>query len=384
MTAVFSQRPAASSSHKRMSDTIIWLSKHASVFLIGFIDSLSLHKTFRILVNDSASARLTLQILATNGLLLLGSIYFYSRGVDPLMNYMKLVFYPDAIVENSASWILYQSLWLLPVCLLCYACSMAWYQDLADNTFRYLQRVPKSTSLTRSVGHVLYGTLVWISAFMQVKILTLFMPVLCSQMAAAFELFFVGLISVTKANSNTLILSSLFELAVNCVKYIFLLLLRLVSLSSYTLGLALLSVMYGWYGFDPKWISAGLDPDERFSILEKHWAYFMGFGFPYLLLMENTNFFTGYGVFLGLFPFCIMLGSVCNYSDAYHRYNIKNEGPDEDNSDYTNSVPLFKMAKAWTLTVIRFIDQKSYKIRRNRNGKVVGVVKVNEKSKKYE
>ena len=78
-----------------------------------------------------------------------------------------------------------------------------------------------------------------------------------------------------------------------------------------------------------QWIAANVDPDARCGLMERHWAYFMGFGAPYVLLLKNTSFFVGFGTFLALFPFCIMLGSLSSYSAPYQ--------PDPDPSNASNS-----------------------------------------------
>ena len=323
------------------------------MFCQGIFDTFSLHRTVRILVNDPTSARLTLQILATNLVLLLGSVYFFNKGVSPLLNFMKtnLVEAEHGTNESYAEllgWVMYQAMWLVPVCALCYGCSMAWYQDLADSSYKYLQGVPKSSPLTKSVGNALYGTLVWLSAFIQVKLLAVLGPMLCSHMSDVVELFFLGLTS----NSIETPHSVLFISIAKGLKHAIQLWIYTASSASRLVGLALLCVMYGWYGFEPKWIASGLDPDARFAILERHWAYFMGFGLPYVLLMENTSFFVGYGIFLGMFPFCILLGSVCSYADAYRPYS----GSKNDD----NSLPVFKTAQSWTLFIIRYIDKQAY------------------------
>lgn len=342
-----------------------WLTTNVSIFIVGVVDTFSLHKTLPILVNDRPSALLTLQILGTNTALLLGSIYFYEKGIGPLLGYINTnVVNSGDIAQGNYNdqllRVLYQSLWLLPICGLCYGCSMIWYQDLADSTFRYLKGVPKTTPLTKSVGHALYGTLVWVSAFVQVKLLAAIAPLVFAQLAAAVELFFLGWTSTSAGSgaSSSLATSIALGLKAGLLSWI-----RLASFGSRFLGLAFLCLMYGWYGFDPKWIASGMDPDERFGILERHWAYFVGFGFPYVLLMENTSFFVGYGVFLALFPFCIMLGSVSEYTDAYATHMPKKSTTLDIRS---NTLPIFKAAQNWTLLAIRYIDKQSYDSRKKR------------------
>ena len=40
---------------------------------------------------------------------------------------------------------------------------------------------------------------------------------------------------------------------------------------------------------------------------------YVGFGIPYTLLVKNVSFFVGYGSYMALFPFCIMLGGISDY-----------------------------------------------------------------------
>lgn len=357
-----------------------WVAFNLNVFLKGIIDTFSLHKTLPILVNDRPSAWLTAQILATNAVLLLGSIYFFERGVSPLLGYMKNNLGPESEIgyADKVVYVLYQALWLLPICGLCYGCSMVWYQDLADSTYRYLKGMPKATALTKSVGHALYGTLVWLSAFIQVKLLAAVLPMLFSYMSDAVEVFFLGW--TTSAANGTASSPFLTSVAMG-IKHSLHMWIRTASIGSRYTGLALLCLMYGWYGFDPKWIASGLDPDERFGILEKHWAYFIGFGFPYVLLMENTSFFVGYGVFLAMFPFCIMLGSVCDYTAPYAEFSRSAAGAGGKGNkkkavgtstgatsatttagagDIAGPLPMLKTARAWTLLVIKYIDRSAY------------------------
>ena len=115
-------------------------------------------------------------------------------------------------------------------------------------------------------------------------------------------------------------------------------------------GIVLGCALYGWYGFDPYWIATGLDPDERFTIMETHWAYFVGFGLPYVLLGRNTTFFVGYGIFLALFPFCIMLGCTLDYDEPYKKINKK-----------VKPLMIYKPAKIWTAAALYWIGKKTSK-----------------------
>lgn len=342
------QQTISDSKLSQYNSMISLITIHTNIFLLGIIDSFSIHKTIRILVNDIQTAHITLQILTANIILLLGSIYLYNKAINPFLNMLNKQMIPsdpsimeDVLNSNDKIWIIYQSLWLLPICILCYVCSTLWYQDLADSTFKYLRNVPKATPLTKSVGHALYGTLVWASAFIQVKILLVLFPMICLQLKNAIKLFFIGAQSTSNSNilTNIQVLSMLDQLL--C------LLIDMLNNVSKFLGLFFLCLMYGWYGFDPKWIAEGLDPDSRFRILQRYWAYFVGFGFPYVVLLENTSFFIGFGTFLSIFPFCILLGSILPYAHAYESFSKHD----------VIELPVFKPAKLWTLYLLKYIDK---------------------------
>eukprot|EP01038_Epipyxis_sp_PR26KG_P007875 gene7875-10690_t len=293
------------------------LSAQSNIFMIGLLDSLSIHRTLPILVNNGQIAKLTFLILGANTFLLLGSIFVFHRGINPIFDLINsppqdevLASITTAAIDQldgtsqSSSvkmlWILYQSFWLYPICILCYVCSMFWYQDLADLVHKHLMRDPNKTPLAKSVGGAMYGTLVWLFLFIQVQLLTVASPILFNHAISILDIFFRGL-QADDVNSYV----------INAVgKYGGLYILQFFALVTQLFGLTMMSLLYGWYGFDPEWISSGMGPDQRFRILEKHWAYFVGFGFPYVVLMKTTSFFVGYGSFLALFPFCIMLGSI--------------------------------------------------------------------------
>lgn len=338
------------------------LVKNTFVLIHGLVDALSVHKTVRILVNDMPSARMTMQILSANVVLLIGSILLYQKAILPLLTIIdnKLTSKEDLeqIDDNIQSvWILYQSLWLLPMCILCYGCSMLWYQDLADSTFKYLKGIPKATTLSKSVGHALYGTLVWLCAFIQVKLLTIMCPLVCSNLESAVGLFFIGV-------QATIPLTTASKMVVAAIEQMVALSLRMIAHFSKLAGLTLLCLMYGWYAFDPKWIAEGLDPDSRFCLLERHWAYFVGYGLPCVLLLENTSFFVGFGVFLSIFPFCILTGSVQDYTLPYKRYS-SGSGDIKDREDgIIISIPVFRAAQVWTLSLLQYIDSKYVKSRK--------------------
>ena len=107
--------------------------KHTTnIFAHALVDSISIHKTIPVLWSNRTATRLTFQILVTNAVLLLGSILIFHRGIEPLLQ--KLEVNSPSEESRLVEWLLfalYQWLWLVPIWGLCYACSTAWYQELA-------------------------------------------------------------------------------------------------------------------------------------------------------------------------------------------------------------------------------------------------------------
>jgi hypothetical protein len=100
--------------------------------------------------------------------------------------------------------------------------------------------------------------------------------------------------------------------------------------------------------------------------MERHWAYFIGFGFPYVVLIKSTSFFFGFGAFLAIFPVCIMLGSVSDFQLPYRKPLVENENKDAKKGDESNDVkneqqllilPVFALSRKWTLACLKALNR---------------------------
>lgn len=328
--------------------TIGYLQAHGSVLFCGLLDSISVHKTLPVLVNSKTVAWLTFQILAANGVLLLGSMALLDRVISPFLAHFNEHMLQEnasamaALYTNEVVAVLYTSLWLVPITILCYVCSMFWYQDLANATYTYLFGAAKSSSLTKSADHALYATLVWLFIFLQVQLLTVLCPLACGLLDIGAVVFCRGLESSSLLSPTiTSFIRQLLRQSIMCSSYLLL-----------TTGLIIMCFLYGWYGFDYKWISAGVSPDERFAVMESHWAYFIGFGLPYVVLLKTTSFFFGFGFFLACFPLSIMLGTMSDYDGPYNTYFKKSDSA-------AGAVALFGPARQLTERTINFIETRT-------------------------
>lgn len=325
-----------------------------NIFSTGFLDSISVHKIFPLLVNNKEIAYLTFQIFGANSILLVGSVTLYNHAILHWLSRLRssIVFEISTIASQSNSTdyfgevtlakVLFYSLFVIPSYILCYSCSAVWYQNLAECMHK-MKKVGKATPLVKAVVDGTYATIAWFFLFLQVQLLLTVIPMLLSsglskevQTLTASQRFF-SVIFGTFGMSWYQGLLHLLHILICCGIIV-----------SRAVGLSLLSIMYGWYGFDPHWIAAGLDPDTRFGKIEKYWAYFFGFGAPYLILVKTTSFFVGYGWFLALFPFCIMLGGTCDYAAPYKSLAV-------------SPAPLrvFKCAQIWTLSALKILGKSA-------------------------
>lgn len=326
------------------------------LFIYGLTDSLSFYRTIPTLVNNKDALLLTAQILGANGLLIIGSVFLFQRGILPMVDVLGGAAFDwyDQNHYNSLLWLLYQSLWLVPICALCYGCSTVWYQSLADAiTKKNNKKNDPSTkkkdapnSGLKTIEYAAYATISWLFVFIQVQLLTNYMP--NSFAGAEFIADKVFASSAQDTTATSFAMSQVFSIFFHqAFRWLFLV-LRYVTL---TAGLILMAALYGWYAFDPKWISDEVAPDVRFAIMEQYLPYFIGFGFPYVLLNKMTSFFIGFGGFMMVFPFCIILGTVTDYSQA-----VKSVGLSE--SSTMVKFRIFKPAEVWTLAALKYFGNK--------------------------
>lgn len=78
----------------------------------------------------------------------------------------------------------------------------------------------------------------------------------------------------------------------------------------YCLVLVQLCWMYSLYSFEYKWSLLGWSLEYRLKYFEKHWAYFLGFGLPAVLLSLVFPKFISLGIFALTFPIFIILAII--------------------------------------------------------------------------
>lgn len=266
--------------------------------------------------------------------------------------------------------VIYHANWLIPICGLCYISNLSSYQALSDHIYKYVNNLPKDHVIPKlnqkDISNTTYGLLVWLICYIQMQLLLSLIPVILSYIASCFVLSSTA-ISGAPGLPNITIMYLIFQI---------------FSLLSQFIGVFMSCIMFAMYGFEPYWISNDLDPDSRLCILENHWAYFFGFGLPYYLLFRVTPFFIGYGAYLALFPFCIMLGSLSDYKAAFfaNRFIISDSNNNSSSSSSANNrsgvdpsssssssstsshlrfprIAIFQPARQWTLFLLKWFDE---------------------------
>eukprot|EP01041_Mallomonas_annulata_P009687 gene9687-20139_t len=270
-----------------------------SIFIYGFLDSISIHKTLKFLVISKSIAGDFFKCFVANGILLLGSLLLFERIINPSVKFIqgKLIDDMESDVHSLTAtkivdhtiWAFYHSLWVVPVLMLCYFCSTVWYQEIADHTYNLNNPKQKKSTLGTGLIEIIYGTLV------------------CY---------------ISKA-----------------------------------IGFFLMSILYGWYGFDYEWSAECVEVDARYRIIESHWPYFFGFGFPSALLICNTGFFMGYGIFLALFPFTVILGSLSDYEQSYNNNDNNNDNKNKKKVKIPN-LPIFLHPQKFSLMLTKVLYKR--------------------------
>lgn len=52
-------------------------------------------------------------------------------------------------------------------------------------------------------------------------------------------------------------------------------------------------------------------------MVEKYWAFFMGFGTPIVILLRCCSFAVGYSIYLAVLPILVIVVSLADYSALY-------------------------------------------------------------------
>ncbi|DBA02885.1 TPA: LOW QUALITY PROTEIN: hypothetical protein N0F65_005912, partial [Lagenidium giganteum] len=212
-----------------------------------------------------------------NGLIFLGSIFFFDRVVIPVIHLFGEILHHSLAYETSQAesvrdridgfvFFLYQALWMYPIYCISFILNTIWYQEIADDgTFLQLHGKPSPVPVADMIRDELYR--------------------------AILVAFFL----------TQTVLSYLFPIAGPACSFIH------------------LSWLYSLYCYEYKWSLAGWSLERRLTHLERNWAYFAGFGSPFTLATFFVPNFVSKGIFALLFPVFLLQAIVCDPTAASTR-----------------------------------------------------------------
>ena len=305
----------------------------------GFVDSMSIQNTLGILTRDKKVLTSLGKCLTINIFLLLGSVYVHDNVLLPALNLLQDnvasfgdTDFTDVMFDLSRKGftLIYTSCWLIPVWGLCYFLSLQWYQDIAlEMSCKGSPSRPPSA--TDQMIKECYVLIAWLILYIFIQIVLLIIP--------GLSLIAVRVLEAVSYYFNE---HKLVEPIIICLKVV----VTTIYYASYVVGYMAQATCYGWYGFDYHWACAGDHYVTRFERVENHWPYFMGYGLMYVLIMSQTPFMIGFGIYLMLFPLTIILSSQSNY----------------DVSGPTISIPpvrLFKVPGSIANRIIKFFVERT-------------------------
>lgn len=206
---------------------------------------------------------------------------------------------------------------------------------------------PRTGDIKSTIISSLYSFLVWLFAFLELQLVSLLLPSFCDKFS----------FMVSKLVSPHLSAP-----------------IFLLTWGLKVVGFIMASIFYGWYGFDATWLCEGYTPDDRYRLVERHWAYLLGFGLPYTIVIKSTDFFLGYGLYLLLYPLCIISACVVDIKKRTKVEEDENRSDKGFKSHEIFSIPLFDLPQFVTSAFLGGID-KQYKYKDKNRKKQVKIMK---------
>ncbi|RHY26991.1 hypothetical protein DYB32_007891 [Aphanomyces invadans] len=113
-------------------------------FCQGIQDSLSLHRILLLYIQSQIVRNRTVKCVMVNGIIFLGSIFFFDHIVIPIIHLLGLALkhqeeakgandsrsFRDTI--DTMVFVIYQGLWMYPIYCVSFILNAIWYQELAD------------------------------------------------------------------------------------------------------------------------------------------------------------------------------------------------------------------------------------------------------------
>ncbi|KAI9995868.1 hypothetical protein PInf_012936 [Phytophthora infestans] len=229
-------------------------------FCGGVQHAVSLHRILLFYLKSRHICVSSVKCFVLNGLIFLGSIYFFDRAVIPVIHMFGELLHRSFSYGTTTQvddvrdrvdgfvFLLYQVLWMYPIYCISFILNTIWYQEIADDAYMQLHGKPSPTPVTDMIRDEMYRAIL-VAFFLLQTVLSYLIPI------------------VGPATS-----------------------------------FIHLSWLYSLYCFEYKWSLAGWSLERRLAHLEQNWAYFAGFGSPFTLATFFVPNFVSKGIFALLFP----------------------------------------------------------------------------------
>ncbi|KAF1795354.1 Etoposide-induced 2.4 [Phytophthora cactorum] len=222
-------------------------------FCGGVQHAVSLHRILLFYLKSRLICVSSVKCFVLNGLIFLGSIYFFDQAVIPVIHMFGELLHRsfsygmttqvDDVRDRVDGFVffLYQVLWMYPIYCISFILNTIWYQEIADDAYMQLHGKPSPTPVTDMIRDEMYRAIL-VAFFLLQTVLSYLIPFHSPELA------------------------------------VFALLLRVQV------------------------VSGGWSLERRLAHLEQNWAYFAGFGSPFTLATFFVPNFVSKGIFALLFP----------------------------------------------------------------------------------
>ncbi|CAI5728861.1 unnamed protein product [Peronospora destructor] len=270
-------------------------------FCGGVQHAVSLHCILLFYLKSRLICVSSAKCFVLNGLIFLGSIYFFDQAVIPVIHLFGELLHRSFSYGTTTQvgdvrdrvdgfvFLLYQVLWMYPIYCISFILNTIWYQEIADDAYLQLHGKPSPAAVTDMIRDEMYRAIL-VAFFLLQTVLSYLIPVVGPVMS------FIHL-----------------------------------------------SWLYSLYCFEYKWSLAGWSLERRLAHLEHNWAYFAGFGSPFTLATFFVPNFVSKGIFALLFPVFLLLAIACD--------------PVSEGDDASKKLPIFRFSRWWSLQLLRRIGK---------------------------
>lgn len=216
---------------------------------------------------ESKVLKRTIQCSVLNGGIFLASIMLFDYGILPFLNFVLQMIFGENTSTSGTIWswtrpflvCIFQAIWVMPLFLLSKCVNCLWFQDIADNAYRYSRGRPQiAEGLSKRIADSIFSIVVQTLFLVQAMLID-YIPI-----------FLIGRIF-------------------SCIH---------------------LCMLYSLYTFEYKWYNMRWELHRRLTFIETNWPYFIGFGLPMTILTQVSDSWIINGcIFSILFPLFIVSGN---------------------------------------------------------------------------